>query len=65
MFFILQHEYAHYYTRNDTLADKIAGNYMKELGFNPVQIGESSIFALSDRAFDRKVDLVNSLISAQ
>jgi len=65
MFFILEHEYAHLYTKDDALADQIAGNYMKELGFNPVQIGESSIFALSDRQIQRKATLVNSLIASK
>jgi hypothetical protein len=65
VFFILYHEFAHAFTNNETIADLIAGNYMKERGFNPSQIGSASINALSSRQLPRKRELVNSLIGSQ
>lgn len=64
VFFILCHEYAHAFFDEETLCDQMAGNYMKALGFNPSQIGEAPIKALSERQYQRKKNMVNSLISA-
>lgn len=62
VFFILYHEYAHAFYQSETLCDQMAGNYMKVRGFNPSQIGEAPILALSERQEQRKQNMVESLI---
>jgi hypothetical protein len=64
VFFILGHEYAHTFFESETLCDQMAGNYMKDLGFNPSQIGAAPILALSEKQYQRKVNMVESLINA-
>lgn len=65
IFFILYHEYAHAFFSSEVLCDRMAANYMLAKGFNPSQIGSSSITALSSKQLHRKNDLVQSLIDAR
>jgi len=60
VFFILYHEFAHLYSKDESICDHISSNYMKEKGFNPSQIS-SALSALSDRQIVRKTELVNNL----
>ena len=64
-FFILYHEFAHAFSNDEAICDILAGNMMKEKGFNPSQIGSASINALSSRQTARKQQLVNSLVGNQ
>ncbi len=63
VFFILGHEYAHEYSEDESICDQISGDFMKDLGFNPSQIAQAPQI-LSDRANQRKINMVNSLIQA-
>ncbi len=65
VFFILYHEFAHAFFEEETYCDQMAGNYMKAKGFNPSQIGAAPLLALSDRQHQRKVNMVESILSAQ
>ena len=65
VFFILYHEFAHAFFEEETLCDQMAGNYMKAKGFNPSQIGSAPVLALSTRQYERKVNMVESILNSQ
>ena len=65
VFFILCHEYGHAYFAQETLADQMGGNYMKALGFNPSQIGNAPLAALSERQVERKMNMIESIQASQ
>ena len=61
--FIRFHEYAHRHYKTEKFCDLMAVNYMLFKGYNPSQIGETPVLSLSDNAYDRKVWLVNKILS--
>jgi hypothetical protein len=65
VWFILCHEFAHAFFNGGTperesLADQMAGNYMLARGFNPEQIKAAPITSLSERQWQRKVNMVDA-----
>ncbi len=55
------HELGHQYYITEKYADRYATKRLLELGFNPTQIGRSSILSLSSKSIDRKKAKVKSL----
>ena len=62
IYFILFHEFGHHKYKTEKYCDLFAANMMLKHGFNPSQIGLSSIHSLSDSNFERKEYLVNKII---
>ena len=60
-FYIYYHEQGHHKYKTEKFADLFAAKKMLELGFNPSQIGYSSLETLSEKQQDRKEFLVNHL----
>lgn len=61
--FILFHEYGHQKYKTEKYCDLYAANMMLKKGFNPSQIGFSSLNNLSENQFERKEFLISNLLS--
>lgn len=59
--FILGHEMGHRYYKTEAYCDLYAANLMLKWGYNPYQIGMSSIDSLSDNAESRKLFIIDKL----
>lgn len=55
------HELGHHFYKTEKFADLYAVKMMLEKGFNPSQIGRTSLFALKESSFDRKEYIINKL----
>jgi len=60
--FILFHEYSHHKYATEKYADICAANYMKQVGYNPSQIGYAPMDSLSEFADSRKEFMVQKLV---
>ncbi len=63
LYYILFHEWGHERYKTEKYADLSAANEMLKFGFNPIQIGESSILSLSDNNYERKVYISNKILN--
>lgn len=59
---IYQHEIGHRFYNTENYCDRFAHNYMITAGYNPSQIGIPFCETLSDNAYDRKIDLIESML---
>lgn len=59
---IFYHEIGHRYYSTEEYADKYATKKMLEIGYNPSQIGRSSILSLRKENIDRKVEKVETIM---
>lgn len=59
--FIRYHEYSHARYKTEKFCDLMAVNYMLAKGYNPSQIGRAQIESLSDKAYDRKIFVLQKL----
>jgi hypothetical protein len=62
LMFMLYHEHGHAFYTTEKYCDLYAANCMLKKGYNPSQIGMSSINGLSSNQMDRKEYLVNKII---
>jgi hypothetical protein len=63
LYFVYFHEIGHHLYSTESKADLFAVKEMLESGFNMSQIGKAPLLSLSEKSFNRKENIINSLNS--
>lgn len=62
---IYYHELGHHWYKTEFKADLFSAKKMLDKGFNPSQIGMNILDSLSEKSFERKMKIINSLTNNQ